>query len=51
MAEPVLELGQQHQWEAIPPYQLLERTQTASPQGPRAFFWSPWLRNDRESKQ
>ena len=34
MAEPVLELGQQQQWEVVPPYQLLESAQTVTPQDP-----------------
>ena len=51
MAEPVLELGQQKQWEVVPPYQLLESAQTASPQDPRSCSWSPWLRTGGESKQ
>ena len=36
MVEPVLELGQQQQWEAVPPYQLLESAQTVTPKDPRA---------------
>ena len=31
-----LNCGQQQQWEAIPPYQLLESAQTATPQDRRA---------------
>ena len=31
-----LSLGQQQQWEAVPPYQLLESAQIATPQDPRA---------------
>ena len=41
MAEPVLELGQQQQCEAVPPYQLLESAQTATPRDPRAFSSLP----------
>ena len=36
MEEPVLKLGRQQQWEAVPPYQLLESAQTTTPQDPRA---------------
>ena len=35
------ELGQQQQWEAITPYQLLESAQTMSPQDPRACSGLP----------
>ena len=42
MAEPILELGQQQQWEAVPPYQLLERS-NIDPSGPPSLLWSPWL--------
>ena len=42
MIEPV-ELGQQQQWVAVPPYQLLESAQTTSSQDPRACSWYPWL--------
>ena len=38
MAEPVLGLGQQQQWEAVPPYQLLESAQTVTSQDLRACF-------------
>ena len=41
MAEPVLELGQQQHWEAVPPYQLLESAQTVTHQDPRACFGFP----------
>ena len=34
-------LGQQQQWEAIHPYQLLESAQTATPQDPRACSGLP----------
>ena len=43
MAEPVLELGQQQQLEVVPPYQLLESAQTATPQDPRACSGFPGL--------
>ena len=36
IAKPVLGCGQQQQWEAVPPYQLLESAQTATSQDPRA---------------
>ena len=36
MAEPVPELERQQQWEVVPPYQLLESAQRATPQDPRA---------------
>ena len=42
MTEPVLELGLQQQWEAVPPYQLLESAQTVTPQPP-SLLWFPWL--------
>ena len=41
MVEPVLEMGQQQQWEAVPPYQLLDSAQRATPQDPRAFSSLP----------
>ena len=41
MAEPVLALGQQQQWEVVPPYQLLESAQTMTPQDPRACSGLP----------
>ena len=31
IAKPVLSYGKQQQWEAVPPYQLLESAQTATP--------------------
>ena len=36
-----LSCGQQQQWVAIPPYQLLESAQTATSQDPRACFGLP----------
>ena len=36
-----LNCGQQQQWEVVPPYQLLESAQTATPQEPRACFGLP----------
>ena len=36
-----LSYGQQQQWEAVPPYQLLESAQTATPQDPRACSGLP----------
>ena len=40
MTEPI-ELGQKQQWEAIPPYQFLDSTQTVTPQDPRACSGLP----------
>ena len=51
MAEPILKLGRQQQWEVVPPYQLLESAQIASPQDPRTCSWSPWLRTHGASKK
>ena len=36
-----LSFGQQQQWEAVPPYQLLESAQTVTPQDPRACSGFP----------
>ena len=36
-----LRYGQQQQWEAVPPYQLLESAQTVTPQDPRACSGLP----------
>ena len=36
-----LSYGQQQQWEAVPPYQLLESAQTATSQDPRACSGLP----------
>ena len=33
----VFKAGRQQQWEAIPPYQLLESTQTMTSHDPRAY--------------
>ena len=44
-------LGQQQQWDVVPPYQLLESTQTATSQDPRACSWSPWLRTSGASNK
>ena len=41
MTEPVFELGQEQQWEAVPPYQLLESAQSSTPQDPRACSGLP----------
>ena len=35
--KPVFKDGRQQQWEAIPPYQLLESAQTVTSQDPRAY--------------
>ena len=43
MTEPVSACGQQQQWEAVPPYQLLESAQTATSQDPRACSGLPGL--------
>ena len=34
-------LGQQQQWEAVPPYQILESAQTETSQDPRACSGLP----------
>ena len=36
-----LSFGQEQQWEAIPPYQILESAQTTTPQDPRACSGLP----------
>ena len=41
--KPVKYCGQQQQWEAVPPYQLLESAQTATSQDPRACSGLPGL--------
>ena len=43
IVKPVLSCGQQQQWEAVPPYQLLESAQTATSQDPRACSGLPGL--------